>query len=208
MLSEQHIAELEASGRMTPTLRQLTVNGRPVYVEGGNWITTDLLLRYADDASRYVAEVGRYKEMGLNLIRVWGGGLWEREAFFDACDAAGMLVLQEYWMTGDNNGRWAGNYEWPLDHAAYLTNAADAFRAAASLDGSSYKAWHAWALANYRAVQRATRRRTDAAALSRPEVRAQLVAAARGFVRALALGTRRRAASAQQDLLNLLNLEA
>ena len=109
--------------------RAFTVNGRPVYVEGGNWITTDLLLRYADDASRYVAEVGRYKEMGLNLIRVWGGGLWEREAFFDACDAAGMLVLQEYWMTGDNNGRWAGNYEWPLDHAAYLTNAADAFRA-------------------------------------------------------------------------------
>lgn len=84
--------------------------------------------------------------------------------------------------------------------------AADAFRAAASLDGSSYKAWHAWALANYRAVQRATRRRTDIAALARPEVRAQLVAAARGFVKALSLGTRRRAASAQQDLLNLLNL--
>ena len=31
-------------------------------------------------------------------------------------------------MTGDNNGRWAGSYDWPLDQAAYLANAASALR--------------------------------------------------------------------------------
>ena len=48
--------------------------------------------------------------MGLNLIRVWGGGGTERPEFYDAADRLGILVLQEFWMTGDNNGRWAGSY--------------------------------------------------------------------------------------------------
>ena len=56
----------------------------------------------------------------MNLIRVWGGGITERPEFYDACDRAGMLVMQEFWMTGDNNGRWAGSYEWPTDHDVYL----------------------------------------------------------------------------------------
>ena len=45
-----------------------------------------------------------------------------------ACDAAGVLVMQEFWMTGDNNGRWAGEFDWPLDHALFAESAADAVR--------------------------------------------------------------------------------
>lgn len=66
-----------------------------------------------------------HRAAGLNLIRVWGGGITERRAFFEACDELGIFVMQEFWMTGDNNGRWAGSYDWPLSHAAYLANAAD-----------------------------------------------------------------------------------
>jgi beta-galactosidase/beta-glucuronidase len=41
-----------------------------------------------------------HQQMGLNLIRVWGGGLTERPEFFEACDELGVLVMQEFWMSG------------------------------------------------------------------------------------------------------------
>ena len=63
--------------------------------------------------------------MGLNLIRVWGGGIAERPEFFEACDRLGIMVFQEFWMTGDNNGRWAGSYDWPLDHSVYVAAVRD-----------------------------------------------------------------------------------
>jgi mannosylglycoprotein endo-beta-mannosidase len=44
-----------------------------------------------------------HQQMGLNLIRVWGGGLTERPEFFEACDELGVLVMQEFWMSGAKN---------------------------------------------------------------------------------------------------------
>ena len=43
--------------------------------------------------------------MGLNMIRLWGGAAATRKAFYDACDEAGILVWQEFCITGDCNGR-------------------------------------------------------------------------------------------------------
>ena len=54
-----------------------------------------------------------------------GGGVAESDLFYEACDRAGVLVYQEFWMTGDNNGRWAGSYDWPDDFAAYEAAADD-----------------------------------------------------------------------------------
>ncbi len=105
--------------------RAFKVNGVPVFLSGGNWITTDQFLRHSSDEDRYRDEVRMHQSMGLNFLRVWGGGLTERPEFYAAADALGMLVMQEFWMTGDNNGRWAGNYSYPLDHSVYLSCAAD-----------------------------------------------------------------------------------
>ena len=80
--------------------RAFTVNGKPLYIEGGNWITTDAMLRFATDRERYREEVALHVAMGLNLIRVWGGGITETRGFYDACDRAGIFVYQEFWMTG------------------------------------------------------------------------------------------------------------
>eukprot|EP00038_Savillea_parva_P009082 m.181113 g.181113 ORF g.181113 m.181113 type:complete len:1092 (+) comp15169_c0_seq1:273-3548(+) len=102
------------------------VNGHAIYIQGGNWIATDQLQRYSTDAQRYFNEVRMHAEMGLNFIRVWGGGLTERPEFYDAADELGVLVMQEFWMSGDNNGRWAGSFDWPDNHGIYLDNAADA----------------------------------------------------------------------------------
>lgn len=132
----------------------------------------------------------------------------------------------------------AGDSAYRLNAAmtrTYLANSADVedefmlaaplYKMATRLDPTSYKAWHVWALANYRAVQRiwATRQSTSGRVSMRPALDEQpgnpfgsgdhsqarnvrLVAAADAFVRAIALGRRRWAASVQQDLLNLLNL--
>ena len=96
------------------------INGFPIFLQGGNWIHTDQFPRFASDANRYVQEVRMHAEMGMNLIRVWGGGLAERPEFYDAADELGVLVMQEFWMTGDNNGPMGGNFSWPLDPSAYL----------------------------------------------------------------------------------------
>ena len=40
-----------------------------------------------------------HAEMGMNLIRVWGGGFKPRPEFYDAADELGVLVMQEFWMT-------------------------------------------------------------------------------------------------------------
>ena len=106
-----------------------TTDERQGILAGGNWIASDQLLRYATDARRYRDELALHRAAGLDLVRVWGGGLAERPEFYDAADGLGLLVMQEFWMSGDNNGRWAGEYAWPLDHAAYLDNARDTVRA-------------------------------------------------------------------------------
>jgi mannosylglycoprotein endo-beta-mannosidase len=106
---------------------EVKVNGQRAFLQGGNWIATDQLMRFADDPARAAAEVGLHRAMGFNLIRVWGGGITERPAFFDACDELGVLVLSDLWMSGDNNGRWAGSYSWPLNHTLYLAATQDTF---------------------------------------------------------------------------------
>ena len=101
------------------------INGKRLYLVGGNWIGTDQTLKYSASPQRYCDELALHKHAGLNLIRVWGGGTTERNDFYQCADRLGLLVYQEFWMTGDNNGRWAGNYSWPLDHKAYLANVQD-----------------------------------------------------------------------------------
>ncbi|MGY3054877.1 mannosylglycoprotein endo-beta-mannosidase [Pedobacter sp. UYEF25] len=80
------------------------VNGQKIFIKGGNWIISDAMLRLSD--ARYDAEMRYHKDMNLNLIRIWGGALLERPEFYNACDKYGSLVFQDFWFSGDCNGRW------------------------------------------------------------------------------------------------------
>jgi FKBP12-rapamycin complex-associated protein len=113
---------------------------------------------------------------------------------------------------------WLALGEWKISYAAspgsFLTESLQAevlttFKRATMLDHCGYRAWHAWALLNLRIVLQQSGR--DGATGERvpvvqspKAVRSHVVAAVKGFVNAVCLGSRKWSASVQQDLLNLL----
>ena len=71
------------------------INGSPVLVKGVNWIPDDIFpARMTRD--RYERRLREAADAGVNLIRVWGGGIYEDRAFYEACDELGLLVWQDF----------------------------------------------------------------------------------------------------------------
>jgi len=126
------VRELATGWNATTHSAQLTVNGQKIFIKGGNYIVSDELLRLSPE--RYDAEVRFHRDMNLNLIRVWGGALTERPEFYTACDKYGLLVFQDFWNSGDCNGRWEDpmkkedqwtRKKYPDDHPLFIRSAAD-----------------------------------------------------------------------------------
>ncbi|MGL5819156.1 MAG: glycoside hydrolase family 2 protein [Phycicoccus sp.] len=74
---------------------ELEVNGRPLFVRGVNWIPDDCFVARVDRAD-YVERLTSTVEANVNLVRVWGGGLYERHEFYQTCDELGLLVWQDF----------------------------------------------------------------------------------------------------------------
>ena len=108
--------------------RIFLINHQRLYITGGNYIAADLFNRLQLDARFYSSEVALHAAAGLNLLRLWGGAGGHGAALALAADEQGVLLLWEGPMSGDNNGRWAGSYDWPLDHALLLSAEADTMR--------------------------------------------------------------------------------
>lgn len=70
------------------------VNGKKMFAKGANWIPVDQLLRL--DRTRYDRLLKLAREAHFNLLRVWGGGLYETEDFYALCDEYGILAWQEF----------------------------------------------------------------------------------------------------------------
>ena len=71
------------------------INGQPVFAKGANWIPDDCFPHRVDRA-RYDRRVDQAKRAGMNLLRVWGGGFYESDDFYAACDEAGVMVWQDF----------------------------------------------------------------------------------------------------------------
>jgi len=71
------------------------VNGRKVFCKGANWVPADSFLpRITPD--KHDTLVGMARHANMNMLRVWGGGIYEGEAFYDACDRHGIMVWQDF----------------------------------------------------------------------------------------------------------------
>ncbi|HET7027970.1 MAG TPA: glycoside hydrolase family 2 TIM barrel-domain containing protein [Candidatus Limnocylindrales bacterium] len=73
----------------------LVVNGRPTYARGWNWVPLDVAYGVPRQ-DRLMHLLGLAHDANVNLLRVWGGGLIESDAFYEACDELGILVWQEF----------------------------------------------------------------------------------------------------------------
>ncbi len=74
---------------------QFVVNGVPFFAKGANWIPAD---PFATRVSReqYADLLGAAAEAHMNMLRVWGGGIYENDIFYDLCDELGICVWQDF----------------------------------------------------------------------------------------------------------------
>jgi beta-mannosidase len=83
---------------------QFVVNGRPLFVKGMNWMPADLLLDLPRERYRWL--IGAARAAGIQLFRVWGGGLLETEEFYDACNDLGIMVWQDFPIGNRDTPQW------------------------------------------------------------------------------------------------------
>lgn len=71
------------------------INGRPIFGKGGNFVPADMIFSRVDRAHDAVL-IDRALEANFNFLRIWGGGQYESDDFYDLCDEKGVLVWQEF----------------------------------------------------------------------------------------------------------------
>lgn len=92
---------------------KLIVNGVPIFCKGANWVPCEPF-----PSEETPEKIERLLTMAqrahMNMIRVWGGGIFEQDAFYEACDRLGLMVTQDFLMA-------CGRYpEWSDDFLAHL----------------------------------------------------------------------------------------
>ena len=73
----------------------LEVNGQRVFCKGGNWIPLELWPATATD-DQYRFYLQKTVEANFNMQRIWGGGIYERDIFYNLCDELGIMVWQDF----------------------------------------------------------------------------------------------------------------
>ena len=76
------------------------INGEEIMAKGSNWVPLDAF--HSRDKSRYAKALELAKDIGCNILRCWGGNVYEDHEFFDFCDENGILVWQDFAMACHN----------------------------------------------------------------------------------------------------------
>ncbi len=77
----------------------LQVNGERVFSKGGNWIPTELWPADSTD-EQLLYYLRKTAEANFNMLRVWGGGIYEKDLFYELCDELGIMVWQDFMFAG------------------------------------------------------------------------------------------------------------
>ncbi len=77
------------------TTFRFVLNGDDYPVRGANWVPADTALG-AVDRARVTSLLEAAKDAHMTMIRVWGGGVYESDHFYDECDRLGLLVWQDF----------------------------------------------------------------------------------------------------------------
>ena len=87
--------ELDTSVDAIGSAFTVKINHKPIFIKGANWIPDDCFpTRITPE--RYRERITQALGANMNMLRVWGGGLYEQEAFFEVCDELGILVWQDF----------------------------------------------------------------------------------------------------------------
>jgi beta-mannosidase len=74
---------------------QFVVNGRPIFAKGANWIPAHSFVAGLTRRD-YARDLGAAVAANMNCLRLWGGGIYESEHFYDLCDELGLLVWHDF----------------------------------------------------------------------------------------------------------------
>ena len=74
---------------------QLQINGKNVFVKGSNWVPAECFIG-SITTEKYQRLIGQAAKANFNMLRVWGGGLYEKDVFYDICDRNGIMVWQDF----------------------------------------------------------------------------------------------------------------
>lgn len=87
--------ELNTQPDKDGTQFQFVINGVPLFAKGADWIPADSFYTRItkEDVDFYIRQARR---ANMNMLRVWGGGMYESEDFYDACDRYGILIWQDF----------------------------------------------------------------------------------------------------------------
>jgi beta-mannosidase len=85
------IQEKDAAGRSFI----IAVNGKKIFCKGADWIPCDTFLPRIPD-STYERLLTMARDANMNMVRVWGGGIYEKDVFYENCDRLGLLVWQDF----------------------------------------------------------------------------------------------------------------
>lgn len=75
------------------------VKGEPIFMKGANWVPADVFLPRITK-QKYRELLMAAKDANFNMLRVWGGGIYEDDYFYDLCDSLGIFVWQDFMFAG------------------------------------------------------------------------------------------------------------
>ena len=98
---------------------QLQINGVDVFVKGSNWIPIECFTGVVTD-DKYRRLTSLAKDGNFNMLRVWGGGIYEKDIFYDLCDELGLMVWQDMMLAcaeiPEDNADWVNNMLAEVDY--------------------------------------------------------------------------------------------